>query len=121
MILLFLISLSFSVQALELDTKSFYFCSYKTATQIKSRTVRVHYFPEEKKCAVFYAVKGKDKIIASGRWLSFCETKANQTVENLQKELWKCSPQKIKVFYPLEKKLNKNKLSLSTAGEEPKN
>ncbi|MCZ0931853.1 MAG: hypothetical protein OXJ52_01705 [Oligoflexia bacterium] len=104
MILLFLISLSFSVQSLELDTKSFYFCAYKTATQVKNRTVRIHYFPEEKKCAVFYTVKGTDKIIASGRWLAFCKTKADQLVENLQKELWKCkfSNQEVKVFYPLD-------------------
>ena len=102
MILFFLISLSFSAQSLELETKNFYFCSYKTATLVKNRTVRIHYFPEEKKCAVFYTIKGIDQIIASGRWLSFCETKANQVVENLQKELWKCksNSQTVKVFYP---------------------
>ena len=104
MIFLFLFSLSFSVQALELDTKSFYVCAYKTATQVKNRTIRIHYFPEEKKCAVFYTVKGTDKVIASGRWLSFCETKAKKLAENIEKALWKCKfyKQSIKVFYPFE-------------------
>ena len=106
MIFLLLLNLfPFSVQALELDSQSFYICFYKTATQIKSRTIRTHYFPEEKKCAVFYTVKGADKIIASGRWQTFCETKAKEIAENLEKELWKCKFQKsdVKVFYPFEK------------------
>ena len=104
MIFLFLISLSASVQALELDTKAFYFCTYKTATQVKNRAIRIHYFPQEKKCAVFYTVKGLDQMVASGRWLSFCETKANELAENLEKGLWKCKfyNQAIKVFYPFE-------------------
>ena len=99
-------SFSFFVQSLELNTESFYFCSYKTAIEVKSQTIRIHYFPEEKKCAVFHTVKGKDTLIASGRWLSFCETKAHQTVENLQKELWKCESYKktVKVFYPFKQK-----------------
>ena len=104
MILVLLMSFSFFAQSLELDTKNFYFCSYKTAIQVKNRTIRVHYFPEEKKCAVFYAIAGNDKLVASGRWLAFCNTKAQQIVENLQKELWKCKAhnQPIKVFYPFE-------------------
>ena len=104
MILLFLTGLSFSVQALELGAKDFYFCSYKTATQVKSRTIRIHYFPAEKKCAVFYTVKGKDKLMASGRWLAFCKNKADKLVENLKEGLWKCelNSQTTKVFYPFE-------------------
>ena len=102
MIWFFLISWPASVQALDLDTKSFYFCSYKTAKQVKSRTLRTHYFPKEKKCAVFYTVKGADKLIASGRWLAFCESKATKIIENLEKALWECKKQKVQVFYPLK-------------------
>ena len=104
MIFLLLFSLSFSVQALELNSQSFYICTYKTATQIKNRNVRIHYFPEEKKCAVFYTIKGIDKIIASGRWLPFCKTKGKELVENLEKALWKCkfSKESVKVFYPFK-------------------
>ena len=100
----FILSFSFTAQSIELNTESFYFCSYKTATQVKSRTIRIHYFPEDKKCAVFYSVKGIDKMIASGKWMSFCETKAKQIAENLKEKLWECKIQEkeVKVFYPIE-------------------
>ena len=67
----------------------------------------MHYFPEEKKCAVFYNVKGKDKLIASGRWLTFCETKMNDIIKNLEKSLWKCEKGSVKVFYPFEEEKDK--------------
>ena len=109
MIFLFLFSLSLPIQALELDTKNFYVCSYKTATQVKNRTLRIHYFPEEKKCAVFYTIKGVDKVIASGKWLAFCETKAKELAENLEQSLWKCKSYKetVQVFYPFEQEKTK--------------
>ena len=105
MIALLLLNLPFYAQSLELESQNFYICSYKTATQIKSRSLRTHYFPKENKCAVFYTVKGEDKIIASGRWKTFCETKTKEVVENLEKERWSCKSQKeaVKVFYPFEK------------------
>ena len=106
----FVLSFSFIAQSIELSTESFYFCSYKTATLVKNRTIRTHYFPEDNKCAVFYSVKGIDKIIASGKWISFCETKAKQTAENLQEKLWECKKheKEVKVFYPIEEKSVKN-------------
>ena len=91
-------------QALELESLSFYNCSKKTATQIESRNIRIYQFPKENKCAVFYSVKGRDKIISSGKWLRFCEKKANQVIANLKKWLWNCKKQSgVQVFYSTPK------------------
>ena len=89
------------LQALELPAKDFFVCLQKTAAKIKSRTVRVHQFPNENKCAVVYSVKGKDQMVFYGGWLSFCEKKAKQVVSNLEKGLWQCTNQKnqVEVFY----------------------
>ena len=93
--------LTFSLQALEVETKDFFSCLQKTATTIESRTVRIHQFLDENKCAVVYSVEGQDKVISHGSWLSFCESTAAKVVANLQKGLWKCEGQKnqVKVFY----------------------
>ena len=92
-------------QALELKSLNFYNCLKKTATQIESRNIRIHQFPKENKCAVFYSVKGRDKIISRGKWLRFCEKKADQVISNLKKGLWDCKKQSgVQVFYPTPKK-----------------
>ena len=101
-LLFVLISLSaFSPQALELETQEFFFCFQNTATTVEARTIRIHSFPEENKCAVVYSIEGQDQMISSGRWLRFCEKKAQRVIDNLQKGLWKCKKQrqKVKVFY----------------------
>lgn len=91
----------FSLQALELESKKFFFCLQKKAKAIESRTVRIHQFPKENKCAVLYSVDGQDQIISQGKWLSFCEKKANQVTTNLQKGLWRCRKysNQVRVFY----------------------
>ena len=73
----------------------------RTATAVESRTVRIHQFPEENKCAVIYSIEGQDQVISQGPWFSFCEKKAEQVIANLQKGLWKCKKQQepVKVFY----------------------
>ena len=96
MILLFLMS-ALTAQALELNTDSFHFCSRKTAKGVLIRSLRIHQV--ENKCAVFYTDKGIDERIASGRWLSFCENKAKQVIENLQKGAWTCKKQSSVVFF----------------------
>ncbi len=91
----------FSVQALEPKTKDFFLCFQKTAPRVQSRTVRIHQFPDEKKCLVIYSVKGKDQIISQGGWMTFCEKKAKQVVDNLTKGLWQCRKEnQIEVFFP---------------------
>lgn len=86
--------------AVELEAQSFFFCFQRTATGLQSRTVRVHQFPSEDKCAVFYSIKGQDRVLSLGRWLVFCNNKARQVVDNLEKGLWKCREQKgAPVFY----------------------
>ena len=101
---LFLIIFPFlPLQAEELPAKDFFFCLHRKARTVEARTVRVHQFFKEKKCAVIYSVEGQDKVLSSGRWLAFCEKKAREVVNNLQKGLWKCTEQqkdKIQVFYP---------------------
>lgn len=92
---------AFPLQAMELETKEFFVCFQKKATEVESRTVRIHQFPEKNKCAVIYSVDGQDQMVSQGRWLTFCEKKAKQVAANLQKGLWKCEQQKnkVKVFY----------------------
>ena len=44
----------------------------------------------------------RDRIISQGGWLSFCERKAKQVVDELQEQgLWKCESQhnQVKIFY----------------------
>ena len=101
-LLFILINLSAtSLQAWELETQEFFFCFQNTATAVETRTVRVHSFPEENKCAVVYSIDGQDQMISAGRWLSFCKKKAQRVIDNLHKGLWKCKKQhqEVKVFY----------------------
>ncbi len=101
-ILIFLaLALPPPLSAKEITAESFFFCQHKKATAVEARTVRIHQFPEKNKCAVIYSVKGRDQVISKGRWLSFCEKKAEQTAANLQKGLWKCDRQdkQVQVFY----------------------
>lgn len=95
--------LAFPLQSLEIETRSFFFCQHKRATAVESRTVRIHQFSEENKCAVIYSVKGQDQVVSQGRWLSFCKKKARQIVDNLQEGLWKCEQQGdlVQVFYSI--------------------
>ena len=92
---------TFSGQALEMEARDFFFCVYKKATHIEARTVRIHQFSKENKCAVVYSVNGKDNLISQGRWLSFCKSKAEKVASNLQKSLWQCEKQEepVTVFY----------------------
>ena len=104
---LLLVSLiSISGQALELEAKDFFFCIYKKATNVEARTIRIHQFPEENKCAVVYSVNGKDNMVSYGRWLSFCKSKMEQVAANLTKRLWQCEKQEkpVPVFYSFSKK-----------------
>lgn len=100
-LILLLSSSAFPLQSLEIEARSFFFCQHKRATAIESRTVRIHQFPEENKCAVIYSVQGQDQMLSHGRWLSFCKKKARQVVDNLQEGLWKCEQQDdlVQVFY----------------------
>ena len=91
------------LQAEERTAKDFFFCQHRKARTVEARTIRIHQFLKEKKCAVVYSVEGQDKVISSGRWPAFCEKKAREVVNNLQKGLWKCEEQqkdKVQVFYP---------------------
>ena len=104
----FLIFWSFSffpiqkAQAQELKSSDFYICIKKTATEVQSRNLRIHQFEKEGKCAVFYSVKGKDRVLSSGKWLRFCKKKLTQTIENLEKGLWDCKKKpEVQVFYSL--------------------
>ena len=99
--ILLLSGLAFPLQSLEIEAQSFFFCQHKKATAVESRTVRIHQFPEENKCAVIYSVKGQDQMIYQGRWLSFCKKKAKQVIAKLQEGLWKCQQQDelVQVFY----------------------
>jgi len=84
----------------ELKATDFYICIKKTATELQSRVLRIH--QEEKKCAVFYSVKGKDELISHGKWLRFCRKKLVQTIENLEKGLWDCKKKpEVQVLYSL--------------------
>ena len=87
----------------ELPTKYFLFCSQKRATGITVRTIRVHYFLKEKKCLTVYSKKGKDEILAQGKWLSFCKKIALQVQTKLKEQLWDCKEQASSlVFYSEE-------------------
>ena len=98
--------LSIPLQAFELRATDFFFCTYKKATNMEARTIRIHQFPEENKCAVVYSVNGKDNMLSYGRWLAFCKNKAEQVAENLQKSLWQCTKQEktVTVVYSFSKK-----------------
>jgi len=86
----------------ELESSDFHLCIKKTATEIQNRTLRIHYFQDEKRCFLFYSVKGKDELIAQGKWLRFCKKKLEQTIKNLEKGLWECkNNSKVKVLYSL--------------------
>ena len=99
--LFFLSFAFFSLQALELESKEFLFCSKKTARFIQARTLRIHHFSKENKCAVIYSIKGQDRILSHGRWLAFCKKRLKQVADNLQKGLWECEKQRepVSVFY----------------------
>lgn len=101
-------------QALEMEAKEFFFCVYKKATNMEARTIRIHQFPEENKCAVVYSVNGKDNMVSYGRWLSFCKSKMDQVSSNLQKSLWQCEKQEnpVTVFYSFSKKPVQDKANL---------
>ena len=89
----------------ELKALDYFVCEKKTATEILSRTIRVHYFPKIKKCAVIYSVKGQDRLISSGKWLAFCRRRAREQAEKIQKRLWACQQiSQIEVFYASDKK-----------------
>ena len=92
---------AFSHSAEELTARSFFFCLHKKARAVESRTVRIHQFPKNNKCAVIYSVDGQDQMLSQGRWFAFCEKKARQVIDNLQKGLWKCKEhtKQVKVFY----------------------
>lgn len=91
-----------SVQAKELKSSDFYLCIKKTATEVQSRNLRIHQFKEEKKCGVFYSVRGKDKMIAGRKWLRSCKKDLAQEIEDLEKRLWSCKAQpEVQVFYSL--------------------
>ena len=104
MISLFILILlsSSSIQAEELKSSHFYLCIKKTATEVQSRNIRIHQFEKDNKCAVIYSVKGKDQLISSGKWLTFCKRTLNQVLDNLEKGLWDCKEKpEVQVFYAL--------------------
>ena len=95
----------FPAGAVELSGLDFFVCLQKTAITVQARTLRVHQFPNKKKCAVIYSVSGQDKVIAQGGWLSFCKKTLKKAVQNLQKGLWECHSQKsIQTFYAFPQK-----------------
>ncbi|MBC6414964.1 MAG: hypothetical protein GDA46_01015 [Bdellovibrionales bacterium] len=92
-------------QALEVNSSDFYLCLHKTATEVKSRNIRIQKSQKDNKCSVFYSVNGQDKIISSGKWMNFCKKKVQQVITNLKKGLWECKKQnKIQIFYPFQEK-----------------
>ena len=77
----FIILFVSSLQALELKTQDFFFCFKRTATSVESRTIRIHNFSKEDKCAVIYSIAGQDQMVSQGRWLSFCKKKAKKIMK----------------------------------------
>ena len=89
-----------SFSSVELESPAFFVCIRKQATAVESRTIGVYQFAEENKCAVVYSIGGQDQMVSRGRWLSFCNKKAQQVVGNLQEGLWKCHKQnKVQTVY----------------------
>lgn len=102
--LLILILFSLPAWALEKPTTDFFICNQKTATSVKVRSIRIHDFSEEKKCAVIYSVQGQDELLYYGRWKSFCKNKAQEVLDNLKKGLWECEAfPPVSVFYSAER------------------
>ena len=72
---LFLICISlfafFCFLLLSLRQNNIFSVCKEQATAVESRTVRIHQFPEENKCAVIYSVEGQDQMISQGPMVFF--------------------------------------------------
>jgi len=87
---------------LEIPAIKFIMCQQNRGTGKHIRLIKIHKISDDQgdRYITVYTRQGKDAVVAQGKWLMFCDKKADQIKNNLEKALWRCqSADSVKVFY----------------------